>query len=108
MGLFLAGAPTALAESSLFDEVRLGILGHSIEPSNAEDGVDLNFEVLFRRPDFAYNDSLLDFWSRARFHLGASVNSAGNTNQVYAGFTWDWKLTPQLTLEVSLGGAVHD
>jgi hypothetical protein len=108
LAVLAAGAPAALAQSLSLDEVRLGLLAHSIEASNTEDGPDLNFEVLFRRPAISYQNHLLDLALRPRFHLGASLNTAGDTSQLYAGFTWDVKLAPKLSLEVSLGGAVHD
>jgi hypothetical protein len=90
------------------DEVRIGALAHSIEPSNSEDGLDLNLELLFRRTATKYNDPFLDFAFRPRIHLGTSINLGGDTSQLYAGLTWDVKLAPELSLEVSFGGALHD
>lgn len=114
--VWLGSGPAVLAQAPPFDgppsplvnEVRLGLLAHSIEPSNAEDGVDLNLEVLFRRPAIAYGDVLLDWALRPRLHLGASLNMAGDTSQVYAGFSWDVRLTQRMSLELSFGGALHD
>ena len=99
----LAGAPMASAQplqddgapSPPIDEVRLGVLAHSIDSSNAEDGADLNLELLFRRPAGSYGNALLDLALRPRVHLGASVNTAGDTSQVYAGLTWDAPLAPR-------------
>jgi lipid A 3-O-deacylase len=96
------------APSPLIDEVRFGVLAHSLEPSNAEDGVDLNFELLSRRLGYTYDNALLDFALRPRVHLGTSVNTSGDTNQLYAGLTWDLKLAPKLSLELTFGGALHD
>lgn len=96
------------APSRLIDEVRLGLLAHSIEGSNAEDGVDLNLEVLFRRPAITYTNVWLDWALRPRLHIGASLNTDGDTSQVYAGFTWDVKLTQRMSLELSFGGALHN
>jgi lipid A 3-O-deacylase len=120
--VWLASAPMAAAQSpqydrspryerwpfTLLDEVRFGVLAHNIEPSNAEDGVDLNFEVLFARPTASYGNPWLDVVLRPRIHLGTSLNTAGDTNQLYAGLTWDGKLTQRLSLELSFGGALHD
>jgi hypothetical protein len=97
-----------IGPSSLIDEVRLGALAHSFDNSNAEDGVDLNLEVLFRRPSGSYGSALLDLALRPRVHLGASVNTAGDTSQVYAGLTWDVQLAPRLSLELTFGAALHD
>jgi hypothetical protein len=113
---WLAGMTAAAAQapqrdgapSSLIDEVRLGALAHSIDSSNGEDGVDLNLELLFRRPSASYGNALIDLALRPRVHLGASINSAGDTNQVYAGLTWDAQLAPRLTLELTFGAALHD
>jgi hypothetical protein len=108
LGASLAGASVTLAQSQWIDEVRLGVLAHSVDPSNGEDGIDLNVEVLLRKSAHVYADSFLDSVLRPRVHLGGSVNLAGDTNQLYAGLTWDGKLTPLLSLELSFGGVLHD
>ncbi len=106
---WLATAPIASAQAPpLVDEVRLGVLAHSIDANNGEDGADLNLELLFRRPGGRYDNPLLDFALRPRPHLGVSANTVGSTNQVYAGFSWDMKLAPRLSLELTLGVALHD
>jgi hypothetical protein len=114
IGAWLAGACRVRAQSladglpSLLDEARFGLLGHSVESTNAEDGVDVNLEVLFRRTATTYDNPLLDVMLRPRIHLGASLNTVGDTNQVYAGLTWDVKLAAKLSLELSFGGVLHD
>jgi lipid A 3-O-deacylase len=111
---WLGCAPAALAQAlvgdraPLIDEVRAGVLAHSIDPNSSEDGVDLNLELLFRRPGGRYDNPLLDFALRPRIHAGASVNTQGDTSQVYAGLSWDAQLAPKLSLEVTFGGALHD
>jgi hypothetical protein len=100
--------PNGGAPSPLIDEVRLGALAHSIDGSNAEGGTDLNLELLFHRPSGSYGDPLLDLALRPRVHLGASVNTAGDTDMVYAGLTWDVQLAPRLTMELTFGAALHD
>jgi hypothetical protein len=114
MAAWLGDSSTAQAPSfeavrwPAIDEVRFGVLAHSVEQGNAEDGVDLNLEVLFRRYAPPHDGSLLDLALRPRIHLGASINAAGDTSQLYAGFTWDLKLGRQLSLELTFGGALHD
>ena len=93
---------------SILDEVRLGVLAHDIEPNPNESGVDFNMELLFKRPAVTYQSLLANIVLRPRFHVGASINLDGDTNQVYAGLTWDIPLAPKLSLEVSFGGALHD
>jgi hypothetical protein len=100
--------PNGGAPAPLIDEVRLGALAHSIDDSNAEEGTDLNVELLFRRRAGSYGHPLLDLALRPRVHLGASVNTAGDTSQIYAGLTWDAQLAPRLTLELTFGAALHD
>jgi hypothetical protein len=115
-GGLLAGAPAALADGPLFDglssplidEVRLGLLAHSIEGSNDEGGADINAEVLFRKPTASYGNPVLDVALRPRIHLGVSLNTSGETNQLYAGLTWDVKLAPRWSVELSAGGSLHD
>jgi hypothetical protein len=51
---------------------------------------------------------LLDFALRPRVHVGASVNTQGDTNQLYTGLSWDVQLMPRLSLELTFGGALHD
>ncbi len=105
---WLVCAPPAWAQATLIDEFRFGFVVHSIEPSNAEDGVDVNLELLLRRPAARYGDPFLDFALRPRLHLGTSINTVGDTSQLYGGLTWDVKLTQKLSLELSFGGAVHN
>jgi lipid A 3-O-deacylase len=113
---WLGGAPAATAQAPvrdqspfpLIDEVRFGALAHSIDASNDEDGADLNLELLFRKPGGRYDNPLLDFALRPRAHIGTSVNTAGDTSQVYAGLSWDVQLAPKLSLELTFGGAWHD
>ena len=100
------GAPARA--QALLDEVRLGVMAHSIEPDHSEGGVDVNLELLFRRAPISYGNAFADFFLRPRLHVGASLNTIGDTSQVYAGLTWDLKLTGRLSLEASFGGSWHD
>lgn len=106
-------APTALAALlALFappamagvDELRLGLSAHDISflGHGKEDGIDGNAEVLFDSPAF------LDVLWAPRPHVGLSVNSVGDTSQLYAGLTWSVTPFERVFIEFSLGGAVHD
>jgi lipid A 3-O-deacylase len=108
LAAWLAAAPAAVAQSLPIDELRFGLFGHSLDPSNDEDGVDLNLEVLFRKFSCACNDAFLEMVLRPRIHLGTSINLAGETSQLYTGFTWDARLTSKLSLELSFGAALHN
>ena len=116
VGLALCCTPltSAYAQSadiwtrSILDEVRLGVMAHDVEPNGNEDGVDFNIELLFKRPTTVYRSSLANILLRPRFHIGSSINFSGDTNQLYAGLTWDMPLAPKWSLEISLGGVLHD
>jgi hypothetical protein len=91
------------------DEVRLGVLAANLDGGASEEADTLiNGEVLFGRPEHAYSDPIRDYFLRPRPHIGFSVTPDRGTNQVYAGLTWDLKLTGGLFLETSFGGTLHD
>jgi lipid A 3-O-deacylase len=109
----LAGAPAApaAAQTSILDELKLGVLAHDIGfgGHHKEGGADVNLELLFASPDF-----LRFIWS-PRPHFGADINSEGNTSNVYAGLTWGGALVSNvfsnvdsIFLQGSVGGAVHN
>ena len=94
---------TPISKPGYLSEVRGGLLVHDegAFSRNKEDGIDINFEVLFKSP------SMLDVVWAPRPHLGATLNSAGNTSQAYLGLTWDWDFYRYFFLNFSLGGAFH-
>ena len=85
-------------------EFRGGILAHDAVPTltHKELGADINLEVLFHSPDF-----LRFLWS-PRPHVGFAINTSGDTNQFYAGLTWEWDFWRNLFASLALGGAIHD
>lgn len=91
---------------SLIDEFRLGVLSNDL--SREKDGVNLNAEVLFRRPNVYYKNKLLLFLFNPRLHIGGSLNTDGGVSKAYVGATWDYRLTNRLFVEASFGGAIHD
>jgi lipid A 3-O-deacylase len=89
----------------IISELRLGALAHDIGPfsSNEEDIIaDYNAEILFVSPAF-----LEKIWA-PRPHLGFSLNTGGDTSQVYAGLTWEYEFWRRWFIDFSLGGSVHD
>ena len=94
---------TPISKPGYLSEIRGGILVHDEGPfsRNKEDGIDTNIEVLFKSP------SMFDVVYSPRPHLGATLNSAGNTSQAYLGLTWDWDFYRYFFLNFSLGGAFH-
>ena len=87
----------------ILSEARIGVLVHDEGPfsRNKESGFDSNIEFLFISPDF-----LKPIWS-PRPHVGATINSAGNTSQGYLGATWEWDLWQDVFFDFSLGGVFH-
>ena len=88
----------------IISELRLGVLKHDFGPftSSEEDGIDVNFEILFASPGF------LEFAWSPRPHLGATINTDGDTNQVYFGLSWELDVWRDLFVGFSFGGSVHD
>ena len=84
-------------------ELRIGVLAHDVAISEGEEsGVDINPEILFTSPGF------LEALGSPRPHLGLSISTEGDTNQIYAGLTWDYFPAEWLFLEGAFGGALHD
>ncbi len=112
--LIVAGGAPAQAQDesrprSFISELRLGVLGHHVEPAGSEKGgQDVNVEILFGRPAIAYGNSFADIAFRPRLHVGASINVNGDTSQVYSGLTWDIPLIERVSLELTFGGSLHD
>ena len=110
--------PTATAQSlslpaeprkkglwGFISEIRVGALAHDIGPfsSNEEDViVDYNGELLFNSPGF------LSFIWAPRPHLGFTLNTGGDTSQVYTGLTWEFDIWRSWFINFSLGGSLHD
>ncbi len=102
LGFFSSSAISEAAEQNIFSEVRAGVLAHDVGPfaDKEEDGVDYNAEILFQRPK--------DHPLVPRPHAGVALNSAGDTNRFYGGFTWDYQAPSKLFLELGLGAVYHD
>ena len=94
---------TGIGSAGYLSEIRGGLFIHDEGPfsRNKEGGFDTNVEVLFKSPP------ILDSIFSPRPHLGATVNSAGNTSQAYLGLTWDWEFYRDYFFNFSLGGALH-
>src|SRR5260370_13683206 len=85
LSVSLAFAPTrAAAQAKLIDEVKIGVLAHDVGflGHHVEGGADLNLELLFPSPD------MLAIIGSPRPHIGADINTPGNTSTGYFGLTW--------------------
>ena len=106
-----ARLPLNDAPSQIIDEVKIGSLGHDVGflGDNIEHGPDVNLEMLFAPPD------LLAVIGSPRPHIGADINTAGETSDAYGGLTWGISLIQNLFrpddyifAQGSLGGAYQD
>jgi lipid A 3-O-deacylase len=90
--------------SSIISELRAGWLEHDagIFSNKKEKGSDGNAELLFTSPDL-----LSGIWS-PRPHLGTSINTAGETSQVYAGVTWTYNFTDHVFGDFSFGPSLNN
>ena len=107
----LAAAPAAGQQQNLISEMKVGVLAHDIAflGDHIETGADVNFEMLFTPP------AILSVIGSPRPHLGASINTSGNTSDAYFGLTWGISVLQSLFgwgervyLNGSLGGAYQD
>jgi lipid A 3-O-deacylase len=83
--LLVLTALPAQAGGGIVSEIRGGVYDHDVSfwSFHRESGTDINGELLFVSPSF-----LEVLWS-PRPHLGATVNTEGNTSHAYAGLTWE-------------------
>ncbi len=100
----VAGSPST---GGFIDEFRFGVLAQDLEDNDAEDGIAMNAELLF--PHLGpRTGGPLDTFLSPRPHIGAQINTEGDTSLAYAGLTWDIWFSEILFIEASFGGAVHD
>lgn len=106
-----APLPLNNAPGQIVDEVKAGVLAHDIGflTHHVEHGADINLEMLFTPPD------LLKVIGSPRPHIGADINTDGNTSDPYFGLTWGISLIQNLFhpgdyvfMTGSLGGAYQD
>jgi hypothetical protein len=96
---------TALQLDEIFSTVNVGVAANDVAvltPKN-EGGSNANVEV-----QFATSDEFLSFLFSPKPHLGLAVNTAGATDQAYAGLTWSMDLISSVYGAMSLGLSVHD
>ena len=85
-------------------EIKIGALAQDQGPfsSNKEDGVTAHVELRFVSPD------ILKFIGAPYPHIGADINTSGNTNSVWLGVVWEWEVWKKFFVGWSMGGAYHD
>lgn len=105
------GEPGAHHESEIFgiDEIRFGAFGQvDAAPGQSEGGAYAQFEALFSKPSWVFDNPILDLFFRPRPNLGLSINTAGDTSQAFAGLNWDVWVSDRFFLEGAFGLALHD
>lgn len=97
----------ASAQPSLLSEFRFGFSAQDPwGPEGRDASANLNGEILFSKP-FTASDLFTSYFI-PRPHLGGSLNFDGRTSFAYAGLSWTLDVTPDLFVEGSFGGAVHN
>jgi lipid A 3-O-deacylase len=105
----VTGEDPPIGANPAFVEFRVGALFGIDGPKGDKDGTpDVNLELLYGPIGAEYQNAFLNHLLRPRLHVGGTINTEGNTSELYAGFTWDVFLTQRLFIEGSFGGAVHD
>lgn len=101
--------PPAAQEYSgggILDEVRLG--GFLSVQGSSPDGPLIGGQVLFDPFVGPYQNYFLNTLLRPRIHIGGLVATDNGTDQLFAGFTWNFPIGDTFFLEAALGGTVHD
>lgn len=103
----LSAREAAAADWSI-KEVRAGVTGSIQARSTFEPGffptVALYFDPLDRANAVTWKDTLL----RPRVNVGASVSTAGEASQIFAGLAWTVDVTDRFYIELGFGGAAHN
>jgi hypothetical protein len=90
----------------IFHGLRLGLLAHDLgglwSNTRAEGGVDMNAEIVFRKPHFMLWEGVI------LPNLGISINSQGDTSKIYGGVVWEFQFRNGLFFNIGTGLAVHD
>lgn len=104
---YLFGGRQAPSDGTIFDEVRLGVLGFWQQNAESEEGVYLTGQVLFDPFVRPFNNWILNFLLRPRPHIGGNASTTG-TDQIFAGLTWHLPVGQIFFAEASFGGTVHN
>jgi hypothetical protein len=99
-------SPTAY-QPSILSEFRFGLSAQDPWGREGADGsANLTGEILFDKP-FTASDLFTSYFI-PRPHIGGSLNFDGNTSFAYAGLSWTIDVTPNIFVEGSFGGAIHN
>jgi hypothetical protein len=73
-----------------------------------EDGLFTSATVLFDPFGADQGKTLQDHILHPRLHVGAIVSTSGETDQVFAGFTWRADVTNRFFIDFGFGGALNN
>ncbi len=87
-------------------QLRIGIAGHDtgVFGRSKEEGSVVMLDVRFAPLTGGVWDAI---W-QPRPHVGANINTAGDTSAFYLGMTWDWDVWGPVFITLDLGFAVHN
>lgn len=98
--------PEKAPDPGIFYGLRLGLLVHDVgglwSCARAEGGVDVNAEIVFKKPSFMLWEGMV------LPNLGVSINSQGDTSKVYAGVVWEFLFGNGFFFNIGTGLAVHN
>ncbi len=99
-------SPTS-SQPSILSEFRFGLSAQDPWGREGRDGsANLTGEILFDKP-FTASDLFTSYFI-PRPHIGGSLNFDDRTSFAYAGLSWTIDVTPNIFVEGSFGGAIHN
>jgi hypothetical protein len=102
-----ANSIQAPSQPSFLSEFRFGLSAQDPWGAEGRDGsANLTGEILFAKP-FTASDLFTSYFI-PRPHVGGSLNFDDRTSFAYAGLSWTIDVTPNVFVEGSFGGAVHN
>jgi hypothetical protein len=102
-----ANTSPASSQPSFLSEFRFGLSAQDPWGREGRDGsANLTGEILFDKP-FTASDLFTSYFI-PRPHIGGSLNFDGQTSFAYAGLSWAIDVTPNIFVEGSFGGAIHN
>jgi lipid A 3-O-deacylase len=102
-----ANTSPTLSQPNILSEFRFGLSAQDPWGREGHDGsANLTGEILFDKP-FTASDLFTSYFI-PRPHIGGSLNLDGQTSFAYAGLSWTIDVTPNIFVEGSFGGAIHN
>lgn len=103
----LSAAVQPVQAAGVFDELRFGGVSSFVDGKAHEDGMFVT-AMAFIDP---WDRDSQDGWRRSltpRIHVGGDISTAGEANQVFAGFSWTTDVNDLIFVEGGFGGSLND